>query len=93
MKTILQEKEYQAFIIERLRDNGYEVRDAKQFDRFHAVDCELVFRFLEETQPENAEQTAEPPFEDSTVPEADNANTVPPESAPDAASPAESLPQ
>lgn len=55
MNNILTEKQYKAFIIERLRKNGYEVRDAKQFDRFHAVDRELVFRFLEETQPETME--------------------------------------
>lgn len=33
MNSILSEKEYQSFIIDRLKENGYEVSLAKDFDR------------------------------------------------------------
>lgn len=53
MNNILSEKEYQKFILERLeQDNGYIIRDSKKYDRYYAVDRELVFKFLMETQPE-----------------------------------------
>lgn len=53
MNDILSEKEYQHFIMERLeQDNGYTIRKATSYDRFFAVDRELLFRFLNDTQPE-----------------------------------------
>ena len=51
--SILSEKEYQHFIMERLeKDNGYIVRKAASFDRLFAVDREMLFKFLNDTQPE-----------------------------------------
>jgi len=53
MNQILTEKEYQHFIIERLsQDNGYEIRKATNYDRYFACDRELLFRFLNDTQPD-----------------------------------------
>ena len=52
MNNILSEKEYQHFIMDRLvQDNGYIVRKATNYDRFFAMDRELLFRFLNDTQP------------------------------------------
>lgn len=51
--SILSEKEYQHFIMERLsQDNGYEIRKAVNYDRYFACDRELLFRFLNDTQPD-----------------------------------------
>ena len=51
--SILSEKEYQHFIMERLeKDNGYVVRKATSYDRLFAVDREMLFKFLNDTQPE-----------------------------------------
>ncbi len=52
MNTILTEKDYQAFIIERLIENGFEPRDAKYYDRRFAMDPDKLFEFLESTQPQ-----------------------------------------
>ncbi|MEK5322438.1 DEAD/DEAH box helicase family protein [Paenibacillus sp. FSL L8-0644] len=54
MNMILSEKEYQAFIMERLhKDNGYlEPRKATNFDRLFGLDRELLFQFLNDTQKE-----------------------------------------
>ena len=53
MNDILSEKEYQHFIMERLsQDNGYVVRKATSYDRFFAVDREMLFQFLNDTQPD-----------------------------------------
>ena len=53
MTSILSEKEYQHFIMDRLvQDNGYIVRKATSYDRFFAMDRELLFRFLNDTQPD-----------------------------------------
>lgn len=49
--SILSEKEYQHFIMERLeKDNGYVVRKATSYDRLFAVDREMLFKFLNDTQ-------------------------------------------
>ncbi len=54
--SILSEKEYQHYIMERLsEDNGYVIRKAAHFDRHFAMDQELLFRFLWDTQPETME--------------------------------------
>ena len=56
MNNILSEKEYQKYIIERLeKDNGYTVRSAKKYDRLFAMDREMLFKFLDNTQPEAME--------------------------------------
>lgn len=56
MNTILSEKEYQKFILEYLRDsNDYVIRKDSNYDRFTAMDKELLFQFLETTQPKEME--------------------------------------
>lgn len=53
MDNILSEKEYQHFIMERLeKDNGYMIRKATSYDRLFAMDREMLFQFLNDTQPE-----------------------------------------
>lgn len=57
MNQILSEKEYQKYIMDRLKeDNGYVIRNAnKNYDRMVAMDKELLFKFLNNTQPETME--------------------------------------
>ena len=52
MNKILTEKQYQRYIIDKLTDNnvGYIERTDANFDRYFAIDRELLFKFLEETQ-------------------------------------------
>ncbi len=53
MRNVLSEKDYQAFLLERLeQDNGYIIRKASSFDRMFAVDREMLFQFLNTTQPD-----------------------------------------
>lgn len=53
MNEVLSEKDYQRFIMERLKeDNGYRIRKQKSFDRLFAVDREMLFEFLRDTQPD-----------------------------------------
>lgn len=53
MTNILSEKEFQKFLLERLeQDNGYIIRKASSFDRMFAVDREMLFQFLNTTQPD-----------------------------------------
>lgn len=52
MNEILSEKEYQAFILDKLKENNYEIHSATDFDRLFAVDRKALFRFLNTTQPE-----------------------------------------
>lgn len=54
MKQIISErKDYQRFILEQLsQDNGYVIRPADQFDRLLAMDREMLFTFLQNTQPD-----------------------------------------
>lgn len=49
---VLSEKEYQKFILEKLKEIGYEVWPAAHYDRLFAVSREELFRFLNATQPE-----------------------------------------
>lgn len=49
---VLSEKEYQKFILEKLKAIGYEVWPAAHYDRLFAVSREELFRFLNATQPE-----------------------------------------
>ncbi len=51
MNTILDEKDYQKYIIQRLVENGYVVRQAANYDRRFAMDPDMLFKFLEATQP------------------------------------------
>ena len=56
MNNILSEKEYQHFIMERLeQDNGYVIRKATNYDRLFAMDRDMLFQFLNDTQPEAME--------------------------------------
>ena len=54
--TILTEKEYQAYIIQRLLENRYVLRTADKFDRTRAMDTELLLQFLDATQPKKTAQ-------------------------------------
>lgn len=56
MTNILSEKDYQKFLLERLeQDNGFVIRKASNFDRLFAVDREMLFQFLNTTQPDTME--------------------------------------
>ena len=53
MNSILSEKEYQKFILNYLeQNNGFTVRTNANYDRYYALDRELLFKFLDDTQPE-----------------------------------------
>lgn len=53
MNNILTEKEYQRFIIDKLvSGNGYIERKSVKFDRNFAIDREVLFKFLDDTQPD-----------------------------------------
>ena len=53
MNNILTEKQYQHFIMNYLKtNNGYLVRKYKDFDRLYAMDKEMLFKFLNDTQPD-----------------------------------------
>lgn len=54
--SILSEKEYQKFLLDRLeKENGYIVRKASNFDRYFAMDRDMLFKFLNDTQAETME--------------------------------------
>ena len=56
MNNILTEKEYQHEIMDYLKDNnGYIIRKSNDFDRRFAIDRELLFKFLNDTQSETME--------------------------------------
>lgn len=56
MNIIQSEKEYQAFILDYLhKQNGYVIRKNANFDRYNAMDKELLFKFLNDTQPKQME--------------------------------------
>ena len=45
--------DYQAYILEMLREeNGYQVRPSTAYDPGYGMDVELLFSFLEATQPD-----------------------------------------
>ena len=53
MNDILSEKQYQHFIMDYLaQHNGYIVRTDKNYDRLFAMDKEMLFKFLNDTQPD-----------------------------------------
>ena len=53
MNNILSEKEYQRYIIDELvNNNGYIERKATDFDRLFAIDREMLFKFLWDSQPD-----------------------------------------
>ena len=57
MNRIQSEKEYQSELLATLRDqNGFIIRNAADFDRRFALDCEMLFGFLNDTQPETIEE-------------------------------------
>lgn len=52
-KNLLSETDYQRYIIDYLvENNGYIERKNKNFDRLFAMDIEMLFKFLDTTQPE-----------------------------------------
>lgn len=55
MNNILSEKEYQRYIIKELTSpvNGYIERSAVKYDRLFAIDKEMLFKFLNDTQEDN----------------------------------------
>ena len=56
MNNVLSEKEYQRYIIDELvNNNGYIERKATDFDRLFAIDREMLFKFLWDTQPDTME--------------------------------------
>lgn len=56
--SIVSEKKYQKFLLERLeKDNGFVVRKAANFDCYYAVDREILFKFLNDTQPDTQRLT------------------------------------
>lgn len=53
MSKVLTEKQYQRYIIDYLtKQNGYLERNDSNFDRYYAIDRQLLFRFLDNTQPD-----------------------------------------
>lgn len=57
MNEILTEKQYQHFIMDYLKtNNGYLVRKDKDFDRLYAMDREVLFKFLNDTQPDEMDK-------------------------------------
>lgn len=56
MNDILTEKQYQAYILSKLKDNGYIIRKSVNFDARFAIDREMLFGFLNDTQPETMEK-------------------------------------
>ncbi len=53
MNNVLSEKDFQKFLLERLeQDNGFVIRKAGKFDRRFAMDREMLFKFLDDTQPD-----------------------------------------
>ena len=52
MNKILSEKDYQQYIMDYLENNnGYVIRKDANFDKYFAMDRELLFKFLNDTQP------------------------------------------
>ncbi|EGC01048.1 hypothetical protein [Ruminococcus albus] len=57
MNNIQTEKEYQAELLGILRDKkGFTIRNATDFDRRFAIDREMLFVFLNDTQPDIIEE-------------------------------------
>lgn len=55
MNKILSEKEYQKFILGKLKDSEYRIRTSLDYNRLFAVDKELLIEFLDTTQPDEME--------------------------------------
>ena len=56
MNKILSEKDYQKFILEKLKDNGYTIRTDGDYNRLYAMDPDILIGFLDATQPKKMEQ-------------------------------------
>lgn len=53
MSKVLTEKQYQRYIIDYLTSsNNYIERTDANFDRYYALDKEILFKFLSDTQPD-----------------------------------------
>lgn len=55
MNKIMSEPEYQKFILERLAENGYIIRKNVNYNADFAMDTEMLFKFLFDTQKETME--------------------------------------
>ena len=56
MSRIITEKQYQDYIVDYLiKENDYIKRDNTNFDRYYAIDRELLFKFLDDSQPTEVE--------------------------------------
>ena len=56
MSRIITERQYQNYIIDYLvATNKYTKRTDQDFDRYYALDKELLFKFLEDSQPKEVE--------------------------------------
>ena len=72
MPSIINERyDYQKFIMDYLVDNnGYVRRTNDNFDRYFAMDKELLFKFLNDTQPEKVtalKKTLKSAFDNAVV--------------------------
>ena len=71
MAHIITEKQYQRYIIDYLvNKNGYIERTNENFDRLFAIDRELLFKFLEDTQPDEVaklKKAYKDKFEDTVI--------------------------
>lgn len=56
MARILNEKQYQRYIIEHLVNSGYTERKNSDFDRLYAIDREMLFTFLYNSQPDEVDK-------------------------------------
>ena len=57
MNDILSEKQFQHEIMDYLKENnGYRIRTNNDFDRLYAIDREMLFEFLEKSQPDEMEE-------------------------------------
>ena len=50
---ILSEKEFQKYILSKLKENGYEIWPSSNYDQHYAISRKELFRFLYSTQPES----------------------------------------
>ena len=66
MNQLLEERDYQRYVIDKLVKSGYEEAPADEFDRLHAVNPNALMRFLEATQPDTL-KTLTKVYKDKTV--------------------------
>jgi len=71
MNKIITEKQYQRYILDYVvNNNGYVERTNSNFDRYYALDKEMLFKFLNDTQPEmvsKLKRTYKDRFEETVI--------------------------